>query len=162
MVTTSGLCGDRIAPPVSGLAYLNGRTARFRTASGQPAMPCAVNPVLSTHHYSSRKIRDIIGVIDGIAFQANIVALNPAVEAARAGFTEAADLQWAASEGRSLAWRSAEAGRTGGPEAVGGVGQPLADGRSPRAAASWSLKRRFHSLAGSELEAHSHVFARRS
>ena len=144
MVTTSGLCGDRIAPPVSGLAYLNGRTARFRTASGQPAMPCAVNPVLSTHHYSSRKIRDIIGVIDGIAFQANIVALNPAVEAARAGFTEAADLQWAASEGRSLAWRSAEAGRTGGPGAVGGVGQPLAGTSSSRSASAAAVRAGAH------------------
>ena len=34
---------------------------------------------------SSRKIADIIGVIDGIAFQTNILALNAAVEAARAG-----------------------------------------------------------------------------
>ncbi|MBQ0944512.1 MCP four helix bundle domain-containing protein [Ideonella sp. 4Y16] len=59
---------------------------------------------------SSRKIGDIIGVIDGIAFQTNILALNAAVEAARAG-EEGRGFAVVASEVRSLAQRSAEAAK---------------------------------------------------
>ena len=59
---------------------------------------------------SSRKIGDIIGVIDGIAFQTNILALNAAVEAARAG-EQARGFAVVASEVRSLAQRSAEAAK---------------------------------------------------
>lgn len=59
---------------------------------------------------SSRKIADIIGVIDGIAFQTNILALNAAVEAARAG-EQGRGFAVVASEVRSLASRSAEAAR---------------------------------------------------
>ncbi|PZP35251.1 MAG: hypothetical protein DI603_04240 [Roseateles depolymerans] len=59
---------------------------------------------------SSRKIADIIGVIDGIAFQTNILALNAAVEAARAG-EQGRGFAVVASEVRSLATRSAEAAR---------------------------------------------------
>ena len=59
---------------------------------------------------SSRKIADIIGVIDGIAFQTNILALNAAVEAARAG-EAGRGFAVVASEVRSLAQRSAEAAR---------------------------------------------------
>jgi methyl-accepting chemotaxis protein-1 (serine sensor receptor) len=59
---------------------------------------------------SSRKIVDIIGVIDGIAFQTNILALNAAVEAARAG-EQGRGFAVVASEVRNLAQRSAAAAR---------------------------------------------------
>jgi methyl-accepting chemotaxis protein len=59
---------------------------------------------------SSRKIADIIGVIDGIAFQTNILALNAAVEAARAG-EQGRGFAVVASEVRNLAQRSAGAAR---------------------------------------------------
>ncbi|MRX06480.1 HAMP domain-containing protein [Pseudoduganella sp. FT25W] len=59
---------------------------------------------------ASRKIVDIIGVIDGIAFQTNILALNAAVEAARAG-EQGRGFAVVASEVRNLAQRSAAAAR---------------------------------------------------
>ncbi|WP_018509531.1 methyl-accepting chemotaxis protein [Thiobacillus thioparus] len=59
---------------------------------------------------SSRKIADIIGVIDGIAFQTNILALNAAVEAARAG-EQGRGFAVVASEVRNLAQRSAGAAK---------------------------------------------------
>jgi methyl-accepting chemotaxis protein-2 (aspartate sensor receptor) len=59
---------------------------------------------------SSRKIADIIGVIDGIAFQTNILALNAAVEAARAG-DQGRGFAVVAAEVRSLAQRSASAAK---------------------------------------------------
>ncbi|MBP6484077.1 MAG: methyl-accepting chemotaxis protein, partial [Rhodoferax sp.] len=59
---------------------------------------------------SSRKIADIIGVIDGIAFQTNILALNAAVEAARAG-EQGRGFAVVATEVRALAGRSADAAK---------------------------------------------------
>ncbi|WP_307692104.1 methyl-accepting chemotaxis protein [Variovorax ginsengisoli] len=72
-----------------------------------------VNQVVDTMdaiNTSSRKIVDIIGVIDGIAFQTNILALNAAVEAARAG-EQGRGFAVVASEVRNLAQRSASAAK---------------------------------------------------
>ncbi len=72
-----------------------------------------VSQVVSTMdeiNTSSKKINDIIGVIDGIAFQTNILALNAAVEAARAG-EQGRGFAVVAAEVRSLAQRSAAAAK---------------------------------------------------
>ncbi len=97
----------------------NADTARAATQIAGSATAAAaaggrvVGQVVSTMEeitHSSRKIVDIIGVIDGIAFQTNILALNAAVEAARAG-EQGRGFAVVASEVRSLAQRSAEAAK---------------------------------------------------
>ncbi|WP_144156140.1 PAS domain-containing methyl-accepting chemotaxis protein [Paraburkholderia sp. BCC1885] len=84
-------------------------TARDAAAEGGKA----VSEVIGTMNEiteSSRKIADIIGVIDGIAFQTNILALNAAVEAARAG-DQGRGFAVVAGEVRALAQRSANAAK---------------------------------------------------
>jgi aerotaxis receptor len=69
-----------------------------------------VTVTIEAIHASSTKVRDIIGVIEGIAFQTNILALNAAVEAARAG-EHGRGFAVVASEVRALAQRSAVAAK---------------------------------------------------
>ncbi|MBI2744081.1 MAG: PAS domain-containing protein [Burkholderiales bacterium] len=89
-------------------SQLAGTTSEAASRGGQ-----AVANVVSTMELisdASRRIADIIGVIDGIAFQTNILALNAAVEAARAG-EQGRGFAVVAAEVRSLAGRSAEAAK---------------------------------------------------
>jgi aerotaxis receptor len=76
-------------------------------ANGKRAVGAVIQTMGSIKD-SSRKISEIVGVIDGIAFQTNILALNAAVEAARAG-QQGRGFAVVASEVRGLAQRSADA-----------------------------------------------------
>ena len=84
-------------------------TASDVAVKGGQVVGNVVDTMLSIKN-SSRKIVDIIGVIDGIAFQTNILALNAAVEAARAG-EQGRGFAVVASEVRNLAQRSASAAK---------------------------------------------------
>jgi aerotaxis receptor len=84
-------------------------TASTAAANGGRAVAEVVSTMNEITH-SSKKIADIIGVIDSIAFQTNILALNAAVEAARAG-EQGRGFAVVASEVRSLAHRSADAAK---------------------------------------------------
>ncbi len=83
--------------------------AREVTASGSSAIG-EVNRTMSVISESSRRIAEIIGVIDAIAFQTNILALNAAVEAARAG-EQGRGFAVVAGEVRALASRTTGAAR---------------------------------------------------
>jgi len=74
------------------------------------AVVSRVVDTMASINQSSKKVVDIIGVIDGIAFQTNILALNAAVEAARAG-EQGRGFAVVATEVRSLAQRSASAAK---------------------------------------------------
>jgi methyl-accepting chemotaxis protein len=85
-------------------------TDNAKTASHGGEVMQGVAHTMERIQTSSKKISDIIGVIDGIAFQTNILALNAAVEAARAG-EQGRGFAVVASEVRALAGRSAAAAK---------------------------------------------------
>ena len=102
-----------LAPYVEGAKVFDpfaGSGALFLEALSRGAAMGQVVGTMNSIADSSKKITDIIGVIDGIAFQTNILALNAAVEAARAG-EQGRGFAVVASEVRSLAKRSAEAAK---------------------------------------------------
>ncbi|WP_307728848.1 methyl-accepting chemotaxis protein [Massilia sp. IC2-477] len=89
----------------------NGLAATASEVAGRGGMVVSqVVDTMASINDSSKKIVDIIGVIDGIAFQTNILALNAAVEAARAG-EQGRGFAVVASEVRTLAQRSAAAAK---------------------------------------------------
>ncbi|GHC97983.1 methyl-accepting chemotaxis protein [Pseudorhodoferax aquiterrae] len=90
-------------------AQVRARQAAAQAVAGGAAFGRVVQTMAGIEQ-SSRKVSDVIGVIDGIAFQTNILALNAAVEAARAG-ESGRGFAVVAAEVRQLANRSAAAAR---------------------------------------------------
>ncbi len=106
---------EQIASTLKGASDLTRRAAGIAVTARQAASNggSVVSKVVETMEEisaSSKKIGDIIGVIDGIAFQTNILALNAAVEAARAG-EHGRGFAVVAAEVRALAQRSAGAAK---------------------------------------------------
>jgi methyl-accepting chemotaxis protein len=106
---------ESLAEAVKQNAEHAGQALRLVQGTGEVATKGgeAVNKVvktMATINQSSKKIADIIGVIEGIAFQTNILALNAAVEAARAG-EQGRGFAVVAAEVRNLAQRSAAAAK---------------------------------------------------
>ncbi|MBB4844704.1 methyl-accepting chemotaxis protein [Paucibacter oligotrophus] len=106
---------EQIAANLHGASDLTRRAAGIaakarQSASAGGTVVAKVVDTMEEISASSRKIGDIIGVIDGIAFQTNILALNAAVEAARAG-EHGRGFAVVASEVRALASRSAAAAK---------------------------------------------------
>ncbi|MFD2754246.1 methyl-accepting chemotaxis protein [Comamonas terrae] len=94
---------------VAHAAHAKASTVRSAADEGLQAMQHAVASVEAIERQAQR-MREIIGVIDGIAFQTNILALNAAVEAARAG-EQGRGFAVVAAEVRNLAQRAGEAAR---------------------------------------------------
>jgi len=112
---TTAASVEEIAANLSGASELTRKAAGIATKARQSAsaggqVVAQVVHTMQEISASSRKIGDIIGVIDGIAFQTNILALNAAVEAARAG-EHGRGFAVVASEVRALASRSAAAAK---------------------------------------------------
>jgi methyl-accepting chemotaxis protein len=112
---TTAASVEEIAANLSGASELTRKAAGIASKARNSASAGGkvVSQVVATMQEisaSSRKIGDIIGVIDGIAFQTNILALNAAVEAARAG-EHGRGFAVVASEVRALASRAASAAK---------------------------------------------------
>ncbi len=114
------------------------------TARNGGGMVAEVVTTMDDIQRSSRRIADIIGVIDGIAFQTNILALNAAVEAARAG-EQGRGFAVVAGEVRGLAQRCAQAAREI-KELIGASVDKVAAGSALVQAAGGTMQELVHSV----------------